>query len=206
MKVILRSQRSWRWLRWAKFGFLAAGVAMVGYSVAVILQVRSYQSRAAETFDRQLRQAPRVEATPAPPPTVVPPPPRVGAVLGRLKVPRLGLSVMVIEGAGSRQLKRAAGHIPGTALPGEAGNVAIAAHRDTFFYPLRGIRRNDTIDVVTLQTVKRYRVDSTEVVSPNDVQVLAPVGHDVLTLVTCFPFNYIGAAPKRFIVRAERVD
>ena len=128
-----------------------------------------------------------------------------GDLVGRLDIPRIGISVMVVEGVDGGDLRRAAGHIPGTALPGEAGNVGIAAHRDTFFRPLRAIQRNDTITVSTLQGVYRYRVVSMKVVGPEDIQVLYPTGRDTLTLVTCFPFNYVGPAPKRFIVRADRV-
>ena len=111
---------------------------------------------------------------------------------------------MVVEGAESEDLRRAVGHIPGTAFPGERGNVGIAGHRDTFFRPLRSIQRDDAITVSTLKGAFRYRVVSTKVVSPEDVQVLYPSGQDCLTLVTCFPFDYVGSAPKRFIVRAER--
>ena len=84
--------------------------------------------------------------------------------------------------------------------------MGIAAHRDTFFRPLRAIERDDTITVSTLRGVYRYRVVSTRVVSPQDVQVLYPTEREGLTLVTCFPFDYVGSAPKRFIVRAERTS
>ena len=208
MRVILRSERPLRFVRWAERAFLGVGLLLLGYCVAVFVQAKYYQAKTARNFENQLRQraaAPPAEAPVAPHVTVVPPP-SIGSVIGRLRAPRIGLSVMVIEGDSGRELKLAAGHIPGTALPGQAGNIGIAAHRDTFFRPLRSIQRNDTIDLETLNSVRRYRVESTEVVSPSDVQVLNPVGHDVLTLVTCFPFDYIGHAPKRFIVRAERVD
>ena len=116
---------------------------------------------------------------------------------------------MLDDPAGNRrrmgpELSLAPGHIPGTPLPGEAGNVAIAGHRDTFFRPLRFIRRNDTINVTTDRGEDQYRVVSTSIVAPSDVQVLYPTGRDTLTLVTCYPFDYVGPAPKRFIVRAER--
>jgi sortase A len=130
--------------------------------------------------------------------------PEDGGLVGRLEIPRLGLSVMVVEGDNSADLKRAVGHIPGTALPGEPGNVGIAGHRDTLFRPLRSIQRNDLIRLSTLEGDYGYRVVSTSVVGPEDVQVLSPTGKEALTMVTCFPFYYIGPAPKRFIVRAER--
>ena len=111
---------------------------------------------------------------------------------------------MVVEGVDDSDLKRAVGHIPRTALPGDSGNVGIAGHRDTFFRPLRSIECDDMITVRTLHGAYRYRVVSMNVVRPEDIQVLYPTGRASLTLVTCFPFDYIGAAPKRFIVRAER--
>jgi sortase A len=112
---------------------------------------------------------------------------------------------MVREGAGEGTLRTAVGHIPGTALPGAAGNVALAGHRDTFFRALRNIRKNDSIDVQTGHGTYRYLVESTEIVGPRDVAVLKASGGETLTLVTCYPFYYVGSAPKRFIVRAAQV-
>ena len=112
---------------------------------------------------------------------------------------------MVAEGVEPTTLRRAAGHIPGTALPGQPGNVGIAGHRDTLFRPLRNIRRDDLITLITPQGEYRYRVVSTRIVNPRDIAVLAPSRNEVLTLVTCYPFYFVGSAPDRFIVRAERV-
>ena len=111
---------------------------------------------------------------------------------------------MVIEGIDRRSLRRAAGHIPGTALPGQPGNVGISAHRDSYFRPLRKIKPNDIIMFTTLLGDYRYRVLSTKVVKAQDVAVLAPSVNEILTLVTCYPFYFVGPAPNRFIVRAER--
>jgi sortase A len=133
-------------------------------------------------------------------------PPLPDAVIGRLRIPRLQLTVMVREGAGSGTLQRAVGHIPGTAMPGRAGNVALAGHRDTFFRPLRNIQKNDTIDLETEKGTYQYQVESTEIVGPRDVGVLAAANHRTLTLVTCYPFYYVGSAPKRFIVRAVQLN
>jgi sortase A len=113
--------------------------------------------------------------------------------------------VIVVEGISAKILRRAAGHIPGTPLPGQRGNVGISAHRDTFFRPLRNIKQNDIIELTTLLGEYRYRVVSTRIVGPNDVAVLEGSGNEVLTLVTCYPFYFVGAAPDRFIVRAERI-
>jgi sortase A len=131
--------------------------------------------------------------------------PAIRSVIGRLEIPRLHLSVMVREGADERTLSRAVGHIPGTALPGKLGNVGLAGHRDTFFRALRNIREDDAIDFETTQGKYRYIVKSTSIVTPRDVSVLAASGGENLTLVTCYPFYYVGSAPKRFIVHAAQV-
>lgn len=121
---------------------------------------------------------------------------REGDLFGRLEVPRLNMSVMVMEGVSARTLRLGAGHIPGTPL-------GIAAHRDTFFRPLKDIRQGDTIKFATIDSTTEYRVISTEIVGPKDTYVLDSA-KDSMTLVTCYPFNYIGTAPKRFIVQAQK--
>jgi len=128
-----------------------------------------------------------------------------GAIVARLEIPRLHVSVVVREGAGPNTLAVAAGHIEGTALPGLSGNMGIAAHRDTFFGPLREIRPDDVITVRTLSGIYTYVVKSTEVVTPPDVWVLQQTTDAELTLVTCYPFQYKGPSPQRFIVHATRV-
>ena len=153
------------------------------------------------------------EKTAAPAPTAAPPvtpspsekPPAHSAVLGRLEIPRLRVKAMVREGADEGTLRSAVGHIPGTALPGRVGNVALAGHRDTFFRGLRNVQKNDAIELETGNGTYRYVVQSTKIVSPRDVDVLAASGGETLTLVTCYPFYYIGSAPKRFIVKATQV-
>ena len=129
-----------------------------------------------------------------------------GSALARLAVRRLGLGVMVAPGVDSRSLRRAAGHIPGTAPPGGEGNVGIAGHRDTFFRPLRGIVVGDEIELTTAAGIARYEVEWTRVVSPEQVDVLAPTPYPALTLVTCYPFTWVGHAPERFIVRARLIE
>lgn len=199
MKLFASPEKRRRSIRAAQYLFAAAGALALGYCLAVFLEARFYQARQRRVFTHELRRktAARSPAPAAPPD---------GALLGRLDIPRLGLDVMVVEGVDERDLKRAAGHIPGTALPGEAGNIGIAAHRDTFFRPLRSIGKSDAITLRTLHGTYHYRVVSTNVVAPDDVQVLYPTGRDTLTLVTCFPFYYIGAAPDRFIVTADRIQ
>jgi sortase A len=132
-------------------------------------------------------------------------PAAVDGLIGRIEIPRLGVSVIVVEGTGKSILGRAAGHIVGTAMPGQPGNIGISAHRDTFFRPLRNIRQNDTIVLTTLGGEYRYRVLSTQVVNPYDVGVLNSNADQILTLVTCYPFYFVGSAPSRFIVRAARI-
>lgn len=126
-------------------------------------------------------------------------------LIGRLEIPRLNIKVIVREGDDEATLRHAAGHIPATPLPGQAGNVAFAAHRDTFFRPLRNIRKDDRIVVSTLAGNYEYLVQSTKIVSPSDVSVLEASSSKELTLVTCYPFYYVGSAPRRFVVHAIQV-
>jgi sortase A len=127
-----------------------------------------------------------------------------GDLLGKLEIPRLQMSVMIMEGIGEKTLRLGGGHIPGTAYPGEAGNSGFAAHRDTFFRKLRNVRKDDVIHFTTRSDTISYRVTSTAVVNVSDTAVLRPTSSETITLVTCFPFYYIGPAPKRFIVQAVR--
>lgn len=133
--------------------------------------------------------------------------PAYGMPVGQIEIPRLHLSVAILEGDDDHILSLAAGHIPETALPGQQGNVGIAAHRELFFRPLRGIRKDDEIDVRTPSGVHRYQVTGTEVVRPSNVQVLAYKPGRDLTLVTCYPFYYydVRSAPERFIVHAAEI-
>ena len=123
-------------------------------------------------------------------------------LVGRIEVPRIKMSAVAREGVDVGTLRVAVGHIPGTALPGQPGNAGFAAHRDTFFRPLKSVREGDDILVTTPGGVYRYAVTSTQIVAPWDVSVLDSTTDAILTLVTCYPFEYIGNAPQRFIVRA----
>ena len=131
---------------------------------------------------------------------------RRGAIVGELKIPRLDVSVMVLEGVDPGILRIGAGHIPGTVLSPSAGNIGIAAHRDTYFRPLRLIQANDVITLETPAGTSRYSVTETEIVPPSDVDVLSGAPGRDLTLVTCYPFFYLGSAPKRFIVHARKTS
>jgi sortase A len=110
---------------------------------------------------------------------------------------------MVVQGDSAAILRRAVGHLADTALPGESGNVVLAGHRDTFFRPLKLVQAGDAIILKTRVGDFEYLVDSTAVVLPSDVQVIQPTGGHTLTLITCFPFSYLGSAPDRFIVHAR---
>ena len=125
------------------------------------------------------------------------------ALIGRIEVSRIRLSALAREGVDVRTLRGSIGHVPGTSLPGDEGNSAFAAHRDTFFGPLKFIRAGDQIVITTPDGVHRYAVIGTRVVDPSEVSVLEPLPGHRLTLITCYPFDYVGSAPKRFIVQAE---
>jgi LPXTG-site transpeptidase (sortase) family protein len=125
-----------------------------------------------------------------------------GTVLGRFEVPRLQLSYVVLEGTQSRTLDKSIGHVEGTADIGEPGNVGIAGHRNTHFRKLEWIRRGDEIRLSSPNTEFCYRVEWVRLFKPGDSEVLDPSHGPALTLVTCFPFEYVGAAPLRFVVRA----
>ena len=129
--------------------------------------------------------------------------PRPGDVIGRLEIPTIGLSVPMTAGIESSSLLRGVGHIDGTAVPGGLGTLGLAGHRDTYFRPLRHIQTGMDIRVTDATGTYHYEVDSTEIVLPEQVDVLAIRERPELTLVTCFPFDYVGAAPKRFIVHAH---
>lgn len=125
--------------------------------------------------------------------------------LGRIEIPRLGIQAMVAEGVDNGTLKRAVGHVPYTALPGSPGNCALAGHRDTHFRGLGEVRTNDVIRIVTPERTYLYQVDWTVVVGPRRVDLLDSTDARALTIVTCYPFKYVGRAPKRFVVRATQV-
>jgi sortase A len=196
MKVAVPQNSAAKLMRWSRNVLFTAGVGLLGYCGFVLADTWLYQKQASQLFDQAHFQ---VAAVPSPGANWTP------GLLGRMEIPRLGVSVIVAEGTDERTLQRAGGHIAGTSFPGQHGNVGIAGHRDTLFRPLRNIRQNDVITLTTLAGEYRYRVTSTEVVSPSDVTVLESDGHEVLTLVTCYPFYFVGPAPDRFIVRAARV-
>jgi sortase A len=130
---------------------------------------------------------------------------RTSDLIGRIEIPRIKVSAVVKEGDDTKTLSRAVGHVPYTPLPGENGNVGVAAHRDTYFRGLRNVKHGDVIRLTTEDGVYLYEVDSLKIVWPRNVEVLDPTPDKRITLVTCYPFNYVGSAPKRFIVQAKQV-
>ena len=184
---------------------LMAGAVCVGVFGWNFVDRALYQNRENRLFDESMQSAPAPQparSVPAPAPAAPP----EGSVVGRLIINRLHLRAMVREGTDDRTLGVALGHISGTALPGNNGNVAIAGHRDTLFHCLRDISRGDSIVLQTTHGSYTYRVEHIGIVTPRDIAVLGPRPYPALTLVTCYPFRYVGAAPDRMIVRARLVS
>jgi sortase A len=170
--------------RMEKF-FGIAGASGVVYLCVVYLQAQAYTTRAAHLVSPAAHTAPD------------------RSILGRIEIPTLNLSAAILPNDDPDSLRKGIGHIPKTALPGGLGTVGLAGHRDTFFRPLRTMSPHAEIDLVVPSGTYRYQVDSTEIVTPDRVDILATGIRPELILITCFPFDYIGAAPKRFIVHAH---
>jgi sortase A len=133
-------------------------------------------------------------------------PPSRGELIGRVDIPRLQVSAAVAEGDDEKTLRKAVGHLPDTPLPWHRrGNVALAAHRDGLFRRLEGIQLDDEVRVVTPRGDYLYRVRRTRIVEPDDVWVIAQTKTPTITLITCYPFSFVGNAPQRFVVQAELV-
>jgi len=210
--------------RWLDRALIAFGIACLLFYAFFTIQTAMYQRRAKADVDRMIASqsaaaAPAATAAPVPdspesptmaerPAAPVPNHPALarGSVIGRVDVPRLKMSAAIAEGDDDSTLGKAVGHLPDTPLPWQgSGNSAFAAHRDGLFRPLRNIRLNDEVKVVTPHGEFLYRVKKTQVVNPDDVWVLAPTQAATVTLITCYPFSFVGHAPQRFIVQAERV-
>ena len=186
-----------RMLRAAYYVFMAAGIMALGYAAYAVLDLYWYQGVEMSKFE--------TVSAPVDPPATEAAPIADGDVIGEIEVPRLGLKAIVVQGDSARLLRRAVGHLPETALPGEAGNVALAGHRDGLFRRLRDVQPGDSITLRTPNREFQYQVEWTAVVPPTAVRVIQPTSEPALTLVTCFPFYYVGAAPERFVVRARKI-
>lgn len=190
--------------RWLSRALLALGLAcLIVYSVATVHTWR-YQRAAKSQVDKMI-SIERPAAVRAEMPAVSKPL-AAGDVIGRVDIPRLKLSAAVAEGDDERTLGKAVGHLPDTPLPWQRrGNVALAAHRDGLFRKLEKIRLDDDVRIVTPRGEYHYRVKKTHIVDPDDVWVIAPTATPTITLITCYPFSFVGNAPRRFIVQAELV-
>lgn len=182
-----------RWGRRIGSTLLVVGLVTLAACAAAFLEAALYQGFQDRWLERARRQ-PGSEAASA----------RSGEdrLVGRIEIPRLGLSAIIREGIDRHTLLIAVGHVPGTALPGQNGNVVLSGHRDAFFRKLGRVRVNDAVRIVTREGEFHYRVDDTQVMTPDHTEILDPTDRPTLTLITCYPFGFIGPAPKRFIVRA----
>jgi len=185
-------------LRWLEYVCWIVGGLCLGVFVISWLGKVNFQASQERRFET-IRQTSAGTALPALPL-------RSGELFGRVAIPRIGLSAMVAEGDDNTTLARAVGHIPGTAAPGTVGNVGLAGHRDTFFRALGRVRLKDLIELETAHGSYEYEVVHTAVVDPEQTEVLDSSNKSELTLVTCYPFHYVGAAPRRFIVQASLVS
>jgi sortase A len=179
-------------LRRAQYVLFFAGLLALTYAGVVVVERQIYQAKQA----RELEHAATVDLRTPPP---------VGFVIGKVKIPRIGLQAVVVQGDSEKILRLAVGHMPGTALPDQLGNMVLAGHRDSFFRPLRNIRAGDIILVERPNGSYDYQVESTSIVAPTDLSVLQNSGNKELTLITCYPFSWIGSAPDRFVVRARQI-
>lgn len=177
MRVVAHAER----LLWV------TGLLCVGYCLLLGIEARAYR-KFVEQIDRR---QPTAKAY------------AVDDVMGRIEIPALALSAPITADFDVNSLRRGVGHIPGTAVPGGLGTVGLAGHRDSFFRPLRRVSPKMEIRLVDRTGTYHYIVDSTEIVTPDKVRVLDIVARPELTLITCFPFDYLGAAPRRFIVHAH---
>jgi sortase A len=206
MSLRVRLRFSKALLRRSEMLCFAFGLSCLGWCVAAAAHIWLFQAYESWAFEQQLGGEPvsvrefLVHAAAFSEPAA----PSDHSIVGRIEIPRIGLKAMILEGTTTRTLSVAVGHISGTALPGGQGNAAIAGHRDTFFRGLKDIRPGDTILVTTLEGFFEYRVKDCQVVGPRDTRALQGTAEPALTLVTCYPFHYLGPAPERFIVRATR--
>jgi sortase A len=195
-------------LAWLERALWTAGCCALGYCVFTSIDASLTQRQLARSLEKSRthigvtaqatldHSTADVDKAPAP----------LGSrLIGRLQIPKLDVSSVILEGVGPQTLRVALGHVPGTSLPGQPGNVVIAGHRDTFFRPLRKMEVCDELSIETTARTYYYQVRSFEIVDPHNVNPLRLHNKNELTLITCYPFYYVGPAPKRFIVHAEPV-
>ena len=178
---------------------LAVGLLLLGYALYAIVDTEVFNQREQQQFEPHTGKKDGVVE-----PALPAPPVADGESIASIEIARLGLKAVVIQGDSDVNLRRGVGHLAETALPGEVGNVVLAGHRDTVFRPLKDVRAGDAITLTTRDGEFAYRVESMSVVPPTAIDVLEPTGGRTLTLITCYPFYFVGAAPNRFIVRARQ--
>jgi sortase A len=178
-------------IRFVQYVFFIAGVMALTYVGYIHVRAQIFQADQSQQLEQLAKLDQRV--------------PLDGFPIATVKVPRIGIETVVVQGDSAKILSLAVGHIPGTALPGQPGNMVLAGHRDTFFRPLRNIRIGDRIEIETPKGSIDYQVESASVVFPTDLSVLRNSGGRELTLITCYPFSWIGSAPDRFVVRARQI-
>ena len=189
---------------WINRALIAFGIACLIFYSAVTVNTWRYQ-RSAKAHVEEMISIERPRATQAQLPGVSKPL-KIGEIIGKVDIPRLKISAAVAEGDDEKTLGKAIGHLPDTPLPWHRrGNVAIAAHRDGLFRRLEKIRLEDEVLVVTSRGEYHYRVKKTHIVDPDDLWVIAPTEVPTITLITCYPFSFVGNAPRRFVVQAELV-
>ena len=186
-------------VQWLARLLIVSGATALTWAAFQMVAAAWYQRQTEDTLESLRRRMPAVEGR-STPDTL-----SVGEPIGTLEIARVGLSGVVVEGDVDAVLDRAIGHLPDTPLPWRDGNSALAAHRDAIFRPLRGVRLGDVLRLKTPHGDFHYQVRETLIVKPEDVWVLDPTPVTTLTLISCWPFDYIGHAPERFIVRAERI-
>jgi sortase A len=182
---------------------IAVGVSCLAWVGVVSLRAEIYDREQRNQFEQQRTAAAASPnaGTPRYPSTAA-----RGSVIGLLEIPRLGFSDLVVHGDDDSTLSVAIGHLPDTPLPWQAGNSALAGHRDGKFRPLKDIKVGDRITLATRQGNLHYVLRETKIVTPDDLSVLTPTDTRTLTLITCYPFSYVGKAPKRFILKAEAIE
>jgi sortase A len=192
-------------MRLLEKALLVFGLACLGWYGLVAADAAYTQRVARAALEQLIEKTDAAKPIPPAAPAGEPAPTMDDNLIGLLEIPRLGMSTPIVEGDDKQTLHGAVGHLPDTPRPWERGNSAIAAHRDGLFRPLKDIRIGDQVRVMTPRGEVRYEVTKTRIVKPTDLSVLAATSEQTLTLITCYPFYYVGSAPKRFIVHAERV-
>jgi sortase A len=194
---------------WLSLGLCAVGIGLLAYWAAVSIDAYLFQRQLTHRLEMTVSSDSVSSDSVSSGPEVASSTRReadTSGLVGRFEIPRLGISAMVTEGVTDQALGRGIGHVPDTAFPGEQGNVGLAAHRDTYFRRLKEVAQGDRIRLDTPDGVFSYEVEWAQVVNPDRVDLLEDTGRPTMTLVTCYPFNWVGSAPQRFVVRCRAIE